>query len=240
MLIEMLETVSLPARFNGPPASANGGYACGVAASVIDGPVEVTLRTPPPLDTPLDVRHDGADGATLQHGDTVVAQVRPVEFGPFEPLVRPTLAEAAAAGRGFAGRDPDLHPLVDCYVCGPLRHDGLHVHSGPLPETPEVGAGLLVVPDDAPHDDDGYLREEIIWAALDCPSYVPTMWHEPACLLGRMSAEVLERPRVGDMLVTLGWELSRDGRKRHTASALLDADGRTIARARSTWVQLRA
>ena len=61
----------------------------------------------------------------------------------------------------------------------------------------------------------------------------------PASLLGRLSAEILERPRVGDMLVALGWELAREGRKRHTASALLDADGRTIGRARAIWVQLR-
>jgi hypothetical protein len=238
MLTEIAETVQIPARFNGPPTSANGGYACGVAASFVDGPAEVTLRQPPPLDTPLTVSRDG-DGATLLAGKDVVATARPVAFAPFEPIIRPTLAEAAAAGRGFAGRDPALHPLSDCYVCGPLRRDGLHVHCGPLAAEPRIGAGLLGVPEDAPHDADGTLAEEIVWAALDCPSYAPAMWHEPVSLLGRLSVEILERPRVGDLLVTLGWELAREGRKRQTASALLDADGRTIARARATWVQLR-
>jgi hypothetical protein len=238
MLTEIAETVRLPARFNGPATSANGGYACGVAASLIDGPAEVTLRLPPPLDTPLSVRRDG-DEAAMLHGEEVVATVRPAEPAPFEPVLRPSLAQAADAGRGFAGRDPALHPLSDCYVCGPLRPDGLHVHCGPLPSEPRVGAGLLVVPDDAPHDPDGMVPDEIVWAALDCPSYAPAMWHEPGSLLGRMSAEILERPRVGDMLVTMGWELAREGRKRFTASALLDGEGRTIARARATWVQLR-
>ena len=238
MLTEIAETVRLPARFNGPPTSANGGYACGVTASLIDGAAEVTLRSPPPLDTPLAVRRDG-DEAALLDGEQVVATARPVEFFPFEPIVRPSLVEAADAGRGFAGRDPALHPLSDCYVCGPLRSDGLHVHCGPLSSEPRVGAGLLVVPADAPHDADGVLPDELVWAALDCPSYAPAMWHESVSLLGRLSAEILQRPRVGDMLVTLGWELSRDGRKRHTASALLDGEGRTIARARATWVQLR-
>ena len=238
MLTEIAETVLLPARFNGPATSANGGYACGVAASLIDGPAEVTLRLPPPLDTPLEVRRH-SDEVALLHGEDVVATARPAELGPFEPLVRPTLAEAAAAGRGFAGRDPALHPLSDCYVCGPLRADGLHVHCGPLASEPRVGAGLLVVPSDTPHDADGAVAEEIVWAMLDCPSYAPAMWHEGVSLLGRLSAEILERPRVGDMLVTLGWELERDGRKRHTASALLDGEGRTIAWARATWVQLR-
>ena len=232
------ETVRLPARFNGPATSANGGYASGVAASLVDGPAEVTLRSPPPLDTPLEVRRDGDDVAVMD-GELVVATARPASFAPFEPVWRPTLAEAAAAGRGFAGLDPQLHPLPHCYICGPLRADGLHVHSGPLAAEPRVGAGLLVVPEDAPHDDDGVLLPEIVWGALDCPSYAPAMWHEPVSLLGRMSAEILERPRVGDMLVTLGWELAREGRKRFTASALLDAEGRTVARARATWVQLR-
>jgi hypothetical protein len=236
---ETTETVWMPARFNGPAFSANGGYASGVAASLIDGPAEVTLRSPPPLDTDIAVRRDG-DVVSLHHGDAVVAEARPIEFAPFEPLARPSLAEAAAAGRGFAGRDPGLHPLETCYVCGPLRADGLHVHSGPLPGEPRVGAGLFAVPEDAPHDADGALAPEIVWAALDCPSYAPAMWHEPVSLLGRMSAEILERPRVGDLVVTLGWELSREGRKRHTASAILDADGRLLARARVTWIQLRS
>ena len=239
MLTEIADTVLLPGRFNGPPTSANGGYASGVVASLIDGPAEVTLRFPPPLDTPLEVRRDGDDEATVLNGEQVIASARASSFAPFEPVYRPSLADAAAAGRGFAGRDPELHPLADCYVCGPLRHDGLHVHCGPLPDEPRVGAGLLAVPPDAPHDADGVIPDEIIWAALDCPSYAPAMWHEPPSLLGRMSAEILERPRVGDMLVTLGWELAREGRKRYTASALLDGEGQTIARARVTWVQSR-
>jgi hypothetical protein len=235
---ETTETVRMAGRFNGPTTSANGGYACGVAASLVDGPAEVTLRSPPPLDADIEVRRDG-DVVSLHHEGLVVAEARPAELAPFEPLARPSLAEAAAAGRGFAGRDPDLHPLQDCYVCGPLRADGLHVHNGPLADEPRVGAGLLAIPEDAPHDADGVLDPEIVWAALDCPSYAPAMWHEPVSLLGRMTAEILERPRVGDLLVTLGWELSREGRKRHTASAILDADGRLLARARVTWIQLR-
>jgi hypothetical protein len=37
------------ARFCGPPASANGGYACGAIAGLLGDGVEVTLRCPPPL-----------------------------------------------------------------------------------------------------------------------------------------------------------------------------------------------
>jgi hypothetical protein len=236
---DVAESVRLPSRFNGPPASANGGYAAGVAAALIGGPVEVTLRTPPPLDAHIEVYRRPDGSVSLLHAGTPVADAHPVDPLAFEPIVRPSLAEAAAASRGFAGRDPALHPLCDCYVCGPLRTDGLHVHPGPLPRDPRVGASLFAVPEDAPHDAGGRLAPEIVWAALDCPSYAPAMWREPLALLGRMTAEVLERPRVGDLLVAVGWEHGREGRKRHTASALLDADGRTVARARATWIQLR-
>ena len=44
-------TVVIDRRFNGPEHSSNGGYACGSVAAFIDGPAEVTLRVPPPLDT---------------------------------------------------------------------------------------------------------------------------------------------------------------------------------------------
>jgi len=45
----VLETVVIDDRFNGPAGSANGGYACAMAARWVDGPGEVTLRVPPPL-----------------------------------------------------------------------------------------------------------------------------------------------------------------------------------------------
>ena len=45
------------ARFNGPPDSAQGGYACGLVAERIDSPgAAVSLRAPPPLERPLEVR----------------------------------------------------------------------------------------------------------------------------------------------------------------------------------------
>src|SRR5918996_2619259 len=50
--------VMIPARFNGPPATANGGYTCGLVARLLGVDAEVTLRRPPPLDRPL--RWDGA------------------------------------------------------------------------------------------------------------------------------------------------------------------------------------
>ena len=45
---------------------------------------------------------------------------------------------------------------------------------------------------------------------------------------------------MGERLAVVGWPLGREGRKRHTATALLDADGEIVARAKATWIELRA
>ena len=42
----MSTQVTIPARYNGPPDSGNGGYSCGVLAAFIDGPARVRLHSP--------------------------------------------------------------------------------------------------------------------------------------------------------------------------------------------------
>ncbi|MDX6601905.1 MAG: hypothetical protein QOF13_1107 [Solirubrobacterales bacterium] len=50
--------LSIPQRFNGPLESGNGGYSSGILARRIDGPAEVSLRSPVPLDTRLEIAED--------------------------------------------------------------------------------------------------------------------------------------------------------------------------------------
>ena len=102
-----------------------------------------------------------------------------------EPPVRPTVAEAREALRRHPWRGA-RHPFSDCYVCGVGRHDGLGLHFGDLPGEPSMTAALLVADATIPHDEHGLLPE-IVWAALDCPSYVPAMWDaDSLSLLARM------------------------------------------------------
>ena len=65
-------------RFCGPPNSGNGGYVCGRLAQHIPGGAEVTLRAPPPLDTPLDAIATGDGTWELRDGAKVVATGRAV------------------------------------------------------------------------------------------------------------------------------------------------------------------
>jgi hypothetical protein len=231
--------VLIPRRFNGPPASANGGYACGLVARYIRGPAEVSLRSPPPLDTALELVRTEEGEVRLLHRDVLVADGRPADALDVEPPVRPTVAAAHEAMRHHPWRGA-RHPFSDCYVCGIGRHDGLGLHFGELPGEPGMTAALLIADATIPHDDAG-LVTEIAWGALDCPSYVPAMWAAATpSLLARMQAELLEPIPVGVPVVAVGWLLAADGRKHHTASALLDADGRLLARARHLWVMPRA
>jgi hypothetical protein len=58
-----LATLTVPARFDGPPAGGNGGGSCGVLAVYLDGPAAVSLRRPVPPDTPLEIRHEDGGAA---------------------------------------------------------------------------------------------------------------------------------------------------------------------------------
>jgi len=229
--------VLIPRRFNGPPGSANGGYACGLVARHLRGPAEVTLRLPPPLDTALAIerREDGT--VLLCHHDRLVAEGAPAPAPDVQPPLRPSVAEAREALR----RHPWLgteHDFRSCYVCGAGRHDGLGLHFGPLRRDPAVTAALLVADETVPHDGEG-LVPELVWAALDCPSYVPAMWDGAPSVLGRMRAELLAPVPLGEPIVATGWLRAAEGRKHHTASALLAADGTLLARAQHVWIQPR-
>jgi hypothetical protein len=230
------ERITIDGRFNGPPTTANGGYACGTLARFIPGPAEVTLRVPPPLDRPLDVTYDET-GAELRDGETLVASARPIGPLAIEPPVRPTQDEALDAHTRHPWIDVRT-PLSDCFVCGYGREGGLGLCFGPLADHPEMNGAVLRPRPDIPARD-GALAPEILWGALDCPSYTPAMSGGPMALLGRLSAELLRPVSRDETLVAVGWPLGTEGRKQHTASALLDSEGATVARGRALWIELR-
>ena len=244
---ERLGEVVIEPRYNGPVESANGGYACGCLAAFVAESAEITLRQPPPLAHPLEVVSDGALGAQMLDGEVLVAEGRPAALDAIEPPLRPSFDEATAASARHPGRGM-RHLLSDCFVCSPHREaagDGLGVCPGPLAADASVNAAPFQP--DASLADDGVVRHEVIWAALDCPSYPPSLWASPpemwasgrVALLGRLTAERRREVVVGERLVAVGWLLSQEGRKHHTASALLDGDGEVVAGALATWIELR-
>jgi hypothetical protein len=235
------ETLTIPAWFNGPPGSGNGGYTCGRVAQLVGAEVvEVSLRRPPPLDTPLEVVREG-ERVEVRDGDALVA-----EGGPSELLV--DVPDPVQASEIEAVREEGLaqwaegHPFPTCVVCGPEREpgDGFRIFPGELPGGDGLFAGGWT-PAPWLGDEAGRVRPEAVWAALDCPTSAPVMHlgGGPPAVLARLTARLGCDVRVGERHALVSWRLAVDGRKSHSASALFDESGRLLCAARALWIELR-
>jgi hypothetical protein len=209
----------IPARFNGPPGSGNGGYCAGVFA---DGArCEVTLRRPPPLDTPLSM----VDGQVRAPDGEVVAEVVPTgELATAVPPIR--YADAVRASTGYPGFVD--HPFPTCYVCGPDRADGLRIFPGPVSQ--DTTAAPWTVPDG--------VTPATVWAALDCPGGWAVIGAGRPYVLGRIAVLLHRMPVPGDRCVVLGALSTVEGRKALVHTTLYGPDGTELARARATWVRV--
>ncbi len=250
-------TFSIDRRYCGPPTSANGGYASGLLAAALLGeppfgpgrpgaaagsgsaPVEVALRLPPPLEQPLVaiVADDGT--AELHDGDAVVATARRLDSLDIAvPAAVSVEAARAVEAESPIVRDLDAHPFPTCFVCGTARAvgDGLRIFPARIPGTDVFAAAYTPA-----------AREtgiELVWAALDSPSSFPMYLDEDPfpgpIVLGRMAVRIDRTVEGGRPHVVMAWREGVDGRKLHTAGALLDDEGTTVAVTRATWIRLRA
>ena len=230
----MADSLAIPARFNGPPDSGHGGYSAGLAASLVDGPAEVALRAPPPLETELaaERREDGS--VALLDGGTVVLEARPttVDVDPPPPVAFDD-ARAAEVDSIFLS---DRHPFPTCFACGPRRPegDGLRLFAGPVADR-EVFAAAWIP---AAEFGDAAVEPLFVWAALDCPSSAPTMSGKTIVLASLAAA--LRRPvAIGEPHVIGSWRISDEGRKHWNGVVLWDAEGSVCALGRALWIELR-
>ena len=232
-------TFQIDARLNGPPRSANGGFACGTIAQALGGTASVRLIRPVPLETALEVDAD-AGGLGTQVVDPrhrLVAEARQVDQFTMIPPVAPKFDDAEAA-RAASPLHGARHLLSNCVVCGPERRDGLQVTPGPLAARSDILAAPFVPRDlDAT---DGVVHPAAIWGALDCPSYpAMSLLDGRIGLLGTLAVHRNREVLIGERLVVVGWTVQAHGRSTQTASALLDERGDVVASARAVWIELR-
>ena len=232
----MSEQITIDRRFLGPPKTANGGYACGLVAGLIGGMAEVTLRLPPPIDKPLDVRRHDDGRVALLDGESVVAEGLPttVEIEIPEPVSFSDAEEAAKSFPWF-----ERNPYKTCFVCGPDRNegDGLRIFAGPVAERDIVAAPWT--PDASLSDGNGAVRPEFVWSALDCPgAFAFIESADDLVLLGRLAARLIEPVQVSQRYVVIGWQLGSEGKKLYSGTALYSHAGTLHAYAKATWFKI--
>jgi hypothetical protein len=227
--------ISIPDRFNGPLDSGQGGYTAGVVAGFLDGAVEVSLRRPVPLDTPLDVAREGDRSVRVLDGEALIAEGRSTP--EFELEVPPPVSpeEARGAREQYRGLSDGL--FSRCFVCGRARDDAFGVFAGPV-EGRELVASPWTPPDWTAHSD-GHVLAEFVWAALDCPTYFAlyTSGELPLSVLARLTARVEAPVLVGEEHVVIAWPLKAEGRKRKAGAAVLSPAGERLAVAQALVIE---
>jgi hypothetical protein len=221
--------VVIDRRYRGPADSANGGYAAGLLAAHLEGPAEVTLRLPPPLERVLAIEQRG-EGVVLFDGEAVVAEAVPteVELEPPAPLSWDEAVESSSRYLPF-GADT----FRGCFSCGRLRDegDGLRILPGRVAPDDPVAAPWVAHEPSLP----------VVWAAIDCSgAYAVSAQGRGETLLGRMAARIERLPVEGERCVVLGWPRGEDGRKLAAGTVLYSAEGELLALARQTWIAPRA
>lgn len=238
--------LTIPARFSGPPTSANGGYTAGLLAAALAGddrppsaPVEVTLRKPPPLETPISLQPAEKGRLVAEVEGAVVAEAR-VYDGELRPVASVAFDEAAAAEASYPGLRN--HPFPRCFVCGPGRAegDGLRIFPGQVGETDD---GLLRVaatwtPGESVAEMEALASLPATWAALDCTGGWAGDLTERWMVLGRLTGLVHSLPAIGAPHVVVGEGRAMEGRKAFTATSIYDDAGTLLATAEHVWISV--
>lgn len=248
----MSRSLVIPNWANGPGAptdasgTGNGGYSAGLLARELptSGGACVELRLPPPLGRELEVRDAGDGSIVLVDGADVVMRATPAAPTLDVPdEVRALDVDAARrASAGFPFRD--RHPFPQCLACGtrrPADLPSLCLHCGPVDGGPWFADAWAPGADLADAEDPEVASLPACWAALDCPSAAPFADPdaEHPSVLARITAHVLERPRIGEPCVLAARLLAVDGRKRTSRSLMLDASGTLLAVAEALWIEVR-
>jgi hypothetical protein len=232
-----MNAIVISGRFNGPPASGNGGYTCGMLASILEGACRVRLHSPPPLDKALSVFKIDNDSLEMREGEllvgTAVKTVLDLDIPP-----APTLEQAERASKGFLCYEEHSYP--SCFVCGPGRsgHDGLCLYPGPVDDWGLLACVWQPAPDLL--DEKANVRPEIVWSALDCPGYYAATGEALVpVLLGELTADLLGPVPGNKPLVVFAWPLGVEGRKLYGGVAIANEEGEILACSRSTWIALK-
>ena len=232
-------TVTIARRYAGPPSSGNGGYTAGLLAAYAGAaglPTTVTLRRPPPLETPLTVETTASEAAgpttRIMKARDVVAEAAPGVFVA-DPVPAVPAGDAKDAESAYGGLT--AHPFPGCFVCGTARDDGDGLGLRPGLFAPGR-TGCLWTPHPSLADETGRVPAMFVWAALDCPGGWTSDLDARPLVLGRMTATTADHVTAGTAYTIVGRLLGEVGRKTSTATTAYDPDGQVVGRAEHVWI----
>jgi hypothetical protein len=224
-------------RYRGFEQVAQGGYTSGLLAGFLDGPARVRLRGAVPMERPLRVE-EAPVGVALRDGAEVLAEATQTNLD-LDPPLRLSVPEAEAASSAYPGHRN--HPFPGCFCCGPGRDvgDGLRIFPGRVPGHDAVAAPWT--PEEDLADERGFVRPEIIWAALDCPQLWALMHSAPPDSTDRvvtasLEAELRSPAKAGESYAIIAWPSGGEGRRLFADAALLTETGEPVAVSRQTAV----
>ncbi len=230
-LIRRRSTV-IDRRFRGSADSAQSGYAAGRAASHAEGTVKVDLLDQAPVEQELVVEIDSEERVTVFDGSDVVIEAAPAAELTLEVPASVDVIEEIFTRGPVVGTQRQDRP--HCFGCSLEREDGLGI------ATRQIGTtgiwGTTWTPDESLPLADGFVSDEVLWAALDCPGSFAASdpSGRPAGATGSpsletMTVEIREKVRVGEQLAVVGWTLSYSGSTVDCGSAIIDKTGRIKA-----------
>ncbi len=236
-------TFNLARRYRGAlengQFSGHGGYFCGEVAERVPGLSALTIRKRIPLERGLTIK-ESSGRITVHDGDDVVGDSEVRDGRIRVTLPAPiSLEEALDAGKRFAGFSrPEF---FECFVCGCRREpgDGLRIFTGEVGEPINGEKQLAGVwyPHASMLSPDGFVKPELIWAALDCPGG----WAIPKeCKTLVLQVDILAPVPGGCPVVVRGWlQEPVDGSRssRFAGSALLDESGNVLALGGAKWIR---
>ena len=232
---------------------------------------------------------DGMLSAVLKDGETLIATAETLaltvscahesaQMSEEHPAIAEAITPAALALWRGQGETMDIGPqsFGHCFVCGHKRHwpNGLCLYARPAMrlDAAPVPKGAIVS-DWSLHESfqdcveyeeqagaEGFVRPELIWAALDCPGYYTCCDGQPALLANITVTHYQPLPVSRDDVFVAAWPLSQDGtsvrrlshgddqdsnlpdtprhsdRKRHCRTVVIGQDGTIYAEAKALWV----
>lgn len=226
---------TIATRFCGPENSGNGGYVCVVLANHVDYTAEVTLRQPPPLNTEMEIVVEEKKLRLMLSSETI-ATVKPGHIN-FEAPQAPDFEMAIEASKKYLGFK--AHSYQYCFVCGPKREspDALCIFPGRTLDGSMIAAPWE--PDEILSDGEGYVRNEFIWSALDCPGGLVVLEESNLVLLGRMTALIKHKIGIQEKCVVIGWLKGKEGRKFFSGTAIYSQSQGLCAVANATWIDTK-